>query len=128
MGSYHTGDQLEVLLTAVNPAAKPARELYVGVLLPDGQTLVYFTAPNVVGGVASLTSLSALRPLTLMAPGEVLVFSASNPVVFLETPPGLPGGVYQWFAALVVPGGLADNSVDPGDVDAGALVDINIVP
>ena len=96
--------------------------------LPDGQAIVYFTGPNVASGVASLAALSALRPLALTAPGEILAFSVPKPLIFLEIPPGLPGGVYWWFAALVVPGALADGSADPGDVDVIAVTRRYFVP
>jgi hypothetical protein len=126
--TYAPGDQLHVLLKAFNSAQSSTRELYAGVVLPDGQTVAYFTGPGVIGGVTSVGALGALRPLTRIAPGELVVLADSNAVLRARIPDGASSGVYTWFVLLVVPGALADSSFDPSEVDIVAVRPINLLP
>ena len=97
-------------------------------LLPDGYTVVYFTGPNAIGGVATLDSLAALRPLATLASGQVLELSGGNPLVTFRVPEGIPRGIYTWFAALVSPGALADGFLRQAEVDVLALRSVTLRP
>ena len=126
--TYRPGDQFEVFLRAFNAATRSTRELFAGVLLPDGYTIVHFTGPNVIGGAATLDSLAGLRPLAVLASGQLLELSGGNPLVTLRVPEGIPAGIYTWFAVLVSPGALADGFLQPGDVDVLALRPVTLRP
>jgi hypothetical protein len=126
--TFRPGDQLDVNLRAFNSPQRSAQDLYAGVVLPDGATIVYFTGPNVVGGTARVDSLAELRPLAVLAPGQLLALSAPTPIVTLRVPEGLPPGVYTWFAVLVAPGALADGFLPAGDIDVLALRPVTLQP
>ena len=97
-----------------NPAGNPAADLYVGILLPDGQTAVFLSGPGAIGGVGNLAA-PALFPRTQPAPPG---FTLSVPVFFQFTfpPAGIPVGTYQVFVALARSGAFQDNRIDPGDI------------
>jgi hypothetical protein len=126
--AYARGDYLGIFLKAFNSPRQSTRELYAGVVLPDGQTLVYFTGPNAPGGVTSVASLRDLRPIALVAPGETLAFGDPNPLLTGRIPDSAPPGLYTWFALLVAPGALSNNLFDSGDVDIIAVRSINLLP
>ena len=126
--TYARGDQLDVFLKAFNSTGQAGRELYTGVVLPDGQTVVYFTGSNVIGGVTRVGALGDLRPLALVGPGELVMHADANPVLAGRIPEGAPPGVYTWFALLVAPGALADSSFDPREVDIVAVRPISLLP
>jgi uncharacterized protein DUF4038/collagenase-like protein with putative collagen-binding domain len=126
--AYARGDYLGIFLKAFNSPRQSTRELYAGVVLPDGQTLVYFTGANAPGGVTSVASLRDLRPIALVAPGETLVFGDPNPLLTGQIPDDAPPGLYTWFALLVAPGALSNNLFDSGDVDIIAVRSINLLP
>lgn len=120
---FGPGDRVILQLAAQNPVGDPPLDLHVGALAPDGQTLVFFSAPGTIGGVASLADVAQLRPLQ-SAPGGTVV---SWPEFFSYTFPatGIQSGVYWIWAALVRLGALADNEINDGDVvaiDARQLV------
>jgi Protein of unknown function (DUF4038)/Putative collagen-binding domain of a collagenase len=126
--TYARGDQLDVFLTAFNSAQRSTRELYAGVVLPDGETVAYFTSPSVIGGVTRVDALGALRPLTRVAPGELVVLVDGNAVLTGKIPDGVAPGTYTWFALLVAPGALGDNRFDPAEVDIVAVRAISVLP
>ncbi len=95
---------------------------------PDGQTIVYFTGSNVIGGAATAGSLGDLRPFALVAPGQLLTLSDSNPLLAGAIPDGVPPGVYTWFAFLVAPGALPNNLSDLGGGEIVALRTVNLLP
>ena len=83
-------------------------------LLPDGHTTVLFSKAGGLGTVADLTTPRSLIPTQTAPPG----FSLSQPALLDYTFPadGSHAGACVVFAALVRPGALADNRIDPGDV------------
>jgi hypothetical protein len=113
-------------VVALNPAGNPAADLYVGVLLPDGQTLVFFSGAGAVGGIANLAAPALFSPTQAAPPG----FSLNLPVFFQFTfpPAGIPFGTYQFFAALVRPGAFQDNRIDPGDILALGVKPLTFSP
>jgi hypothetical protein len=125
---YASGDQLDVGLRAFNARQGSMRELYVGVVLPDGVTVVYFTAPGVTGGYTRVDALGLLRPLASVAPGELVELTDANAVLSGRIPAGTPPGTYTWFALLVAPGALTSNGFDPANVDIVAVRAIDLAP
>jgi hypothetical protein len=126
---YRPGDQIDVFLRAFNAPDQASRELFTGVIAPDGRTIVYFTGPNVIGGTATPESPASLRPLARVSPGEFRSFWEGNPVLAAQIPEGTPPGVYTWFAAMVVPGALAaTNRLDLHNLETVALRSITLRP
>jgi hypothetical protein len=120
------GQLLTVGLSAQNPGLNPAADLYVGVVLPDGRTALFFAAPGTLGGAASLAAPATFRPMQPLPPGT----SLSLPTFFQFTlpPVGVAPGTYQVFAALIRQGALADNRIDPGDLLALDVKPLIVAP
>ena len=120
------GQQLVLGLSAQSPAGSPPADLYVGVLLPDGETIVFFSAPGVVGGSTTLDRLWELRPMQAALPGV----NVSLPTFLQFTVPagGIPAGTYQYFAALMTQGALAGGSPDADAVIALDVTSFSFLP
>jgi murein DD-endopeptidase MepM/ murein hydrolase activator NlpD len=94
---FKAGDTLTVGVQVTNPPDSPAANLYLGVVMPDGQTALFLvpggaTAPVSLGDPANFRSLQSAPPgFTLNAPA----FSQ-----FTWPADGLPVGTYQLFVAL----------------------------
>ena len=121
------GGTLRVTVGAVNSGPPVAADVYVVVLLPDGDSLV---APRGAAGFAfgRLSQLGALAPL---AAGVTLAtgFAQSLEDFVVYTFTGSePAGVYRFFLAAVRPGALADGRVDAGDVLALATKQVTLGP
>src|SRR5262249_16311771 len=126
--TFHAGDQLDVGLDAFNAPQQPVRSLFAGLVGPDGQTLVYFTGPNAVGGVASVGSLESLQPLASVAPGQRVALAGSNLLLPLQIPRDVPPGAYTWFGLLVPPGILPNNVFDTNGGNVVAFRSVNLLP
>lgn len=113
---FRPGQRITIGLNVRNPTLAPAAELYVGVLLPDGRTLVFLSDRGTLAGTASLTA-PATFPRTLVAlPG--LGLAAGMFFEFTFPAAGVPAGNYQVFAVLTREGALLDNRIDPDDIVA----------
>ncbi len=115
---FRTGDPMVVSVTADNPGSPALADFYFGALLPDGDTVVFFTNLAFASDVGSLTTPATLQP---MVAGVDLTtpFTFNQPAFFTYTWTGAePSGTYLLFIAAVRPGALADNSIDPGDIVA----------
>jgi hypothetical protein len=119
------GDVLAVTLRAQNETGNAELDLYAGVLLADGQTLLFFTQPGVIGGQAALTNPAAFVPLLSLTGGAGM---APLELFRITVPPSVPPGAYYFFAALVRRGALADNRIDPGDVVVLDARPVTVVP
>jgi hypothetical protein len=109
---FRAGQTLTIGLDAQNPLGDPAADLYVGVVLPDGGTAVFFAGPGVLWGTVPLSAPAGFVRMP-MPPS----FEVSLPLFFQFTlPAGLTPGTYAVFAALVRSGALEDGRIDPGDV------------
>lgn len=111
---FEPGQTLQVGLNVQNPAGNPPADLYVGALLPDRQTIVFFTASGAIAGVVNLAN-PALFPPTQVAPAG---FGLNEPSFLQFTFPtmGVAPGTYILFAALVRQGALQDNQIDDADI------------
>ena len=116
----HAGDVITLGLAVHNGPTNVPLDLYVGVLLPDNQ--IGFFASQ--GGFS--TAPSAMVPLQPAAPSS---FSLALPrFVEVALPGGTPPGTYQFFAAFLVPGALADGAVAAGELAAFALESFTVQP
>lgn len=120
------GQPLTMGVEVRNPLGNVDADLYVGALLPDGQTALFFSGPGVPGAAVSLSS-PAQFPRMQAAP---LGFAVSAPSFFQFAFPaaGVPPGTYRVFAALVRPGALADNRIAPDDILAFDLKEVVFAP
>ncbi len=126
--AFRTGDSLVISAGVDNPGLATTVDFYFGALLPDGDTVVFFTDLAFNSGVGSLASPATLRPIVsgvnLTAP-----FTFNQPTFFTYRWGGTePPGGYTLFLAAVTPGALADNSIDPGDLVALATAAVSFAP
>jgi uncharacterized repeat protein (TIGR01451 family) len=108
------GQTLVLGATVSNPGLAGAADLYAGVLLPDGVTVVFSTGTGVA--VGTLADLRTFRPyaagVALAAP---FVRDLSNLVSYPWTG-AEPRGDYLFFNLVTTAGALADGAADAGDV------------
>jgi len=104
--SFRPGQSLAIGFNIQGPPGDAA-DLVLGVILPDGQTVILFSRFGAVTFSGPLTSLSAL-PVETVLPG----FSFNNPG-FLQVAllSNIPTGSYVVFAALLQQGALANNQL-----------------
>jgi hypothetical protein len=123
---FAPGKTLVVTASADTPGLSPAVDFYLGVLLPDGQTVVSFS-----GGGTAIGQLSKVATLVPLSAGVSLgqAFSVSVPgaITYPWTGTEAPGA-YVVFLAAVRPDAFADGSVDPGDVVALSSATITFAP
>jgi Zn-dependent metalloprotease len=123
---FRGGQPLTMGVSATNPPTNPPAELYVGVLLPDGVNIVFFSAPGVPGPVAPLTAPATFTPLQVLGPDTGVDLPAF--LQFTLPPTGIPPGSYVAFAALVRQGGFLDNAVTADDILAIDAKLLTILP
>ncbi|MFQ5932554.1 MAG: hypothetical protein ACE5MM_09110, partial [Nitrospiraceae bacterium] len=134
--TFTTSDSLVVSVGVDNPGIVTlpalrqvsAVDFFFGALLPDGDTVVFFTDLAFNTGVGSLASPTTLQPI---AAGVDLTtpFVLNQPVFFTFTWAGTePPGGYVLFLAAVVPGALADNAIDAGDIVAVSTAVVGFTP
>jgi hypothetical protein len=115
--TYHVGDTLTASVSVNNPGIPENADFFFGIQLPDG-TIQTFTDLSFNSVTCSLANLAACRPIapdvSLAAP-----FSFDQPAFLTHGWTGSDAlGNYTLFAAAIVPGALAHNTVAPGDVIA----------
>jgi hypothetical protein len=121
------GGTLRVTIGAVNLGPPVAADVYVVVLLPDGDSLV---APRGAAGFG-FGRLSQLGRLAPLAAGVTLPtgFAQSLEDFVAYTFTGSePPGIYRLYLAAVRPRALADGRVDGGDVLALATGQVTLGP
>lgn len=113
---FATGGTLELSISATNPGQETDVDVYLVILLPDGNTMVNFVG---LDGAFEFGSFSALGSLTPLVGSLTLsgAFDVSIPSFFSYTWSGAePAGDYQVFLVMAQAGSLADGSIDPGDL------------
>jgi parallel beta-helix repeat protein len=114
------GDVLTLGLAVHNGPTNVPLDLYVGILLPDHQ--IGFFASQ--GGFS--TAPAAMVPLQPAAPSSFSL--ALSRFVEVALPVGTPVGIYQFFAACLIPDALADGVVTAEELAAFALESFTVEP
>lgn len=120
---FSAGDTLVVSVGLSNPGLPLVADLYLGLLLPDGDTIVFFIGDGSGLMFGRASSPATFRPIgvgvTLASP---FVVDVSD--LFAHTWTGSePRGRYLFFVAALSAGSLAD-----GSVDAGELLALGVAP
>jgi hypothetical protein len=114
--SFSTGGTVDLTIGARNPGLSGTVDVYVVILLPDGDTLVNFTGLDGALELGSLTDVAALTPmvpaLSLAAAFDVTL----SPFFTYSWSGAEPPGTYAAFLVMAEAGSFADGSVDPGDL------------
>jgi hypothetical protein len=109
-----------------NPGLPAVVDFYLGLLLPDGDTVVLLTPGGFA--LARLSDLTTLQPIvagmSLAAPLTVAV-----PNAFAHTWTSTdPAGGYILFLGAVLSGGLADGLLAPGELLGVAIAPFQVTP
>jgi hypothetical protein len=120
--TLNAGDVLTLGLTVQNGPTGAPLDLYVGLYFPDNQ-IAYFSSP----GLAGLGDLSSAPP-TPMQRVPAGASLALPRFIEVAVPPGAPPGTYQFFAALVKPGGVSYGVVSGAGLAAFELEAFTVVP
>jgi len=136
---FSSGDTLQVSLDVNNPGTSFAGDpllvevistvdIYFGVLLPDGDSIAFFSTLDFNPKLGSLSHVATLSPLisNVDLSSQLTVDDLS---FFSFTWTGNePTGTYVLFLAAVVPGAFADGSVDQGDIVTLSTVTFSLIP
>lgn len=126
--AYRAGNGLSASLTVTNAGVPATPDLYLLLLLPDGDQVVDFTDWSFHQVLARLSSPASLRPIQAGV-------SLYQP--FTANAPGFLGwtwqatdaaGTYHLLMMTVRPGALADGRFDPGDVLAWGAATFTFTP
>lgn len=127
--SFSTGDALTASLAVNNPGLDSVVvDFYFGAVLPDGDTVAFFTNLDFNFAIGTVSNLSTLSPIVagvdLSSP-----FVVDDPSFFSFVWTGAePAGSYTMFLAAVLPGGFADGTADPGDIIALGTAGFTFTP
>jgi hypothetical protein len=128
--TFCPGDTLQVRLGIHNPGPSVTVDAYLGVLLPDGVTVLFVTRLTPLDGV--VTRLDAdprtFAPLAVsyeFPSGEEAI--VENFFVYTFTGGEAPGA-YAIFTLLTPPGAFADGQVDAGDLLGLTLQSFTVCP
>ena len=111
---FSAGGTLIASIATNNPGLPTMVDLYAGVLLPDGDTIVFVTGGGLVFG--RLSNLATAPPWAASV-SLTMPSTSSVPNLVTHTWTGSePRGNYVFFFAAVRAGALADGRIDPGDV------------
>ncbi len=126
--AFQLFEDLIVTVGVDNPGLAQTVDFYFGALLPDGDTIVFFTDLAFNSAMGRLSAPATLRPI-VAGVDLTTPFTFTQPSFFTyRWTGGEPAGSYVLFVAAVVPGALADNSIDPGDVVALATAVVTFAP
>ncbi len=126
--TFRAGDTLTISASVDNFGLPQTVDFYFGALLPDGDTIAFFTDLAFTSGTGRLSAPATLQPIVagvdLTAP-----FVFSNPSFFTHIwTGGEPPGTYVLFLAAVRSGALADNAIDAGDLVVLATAAVTFAP
>jgi hypothetical protein len=124
--SFTTGDTVGLSILATGGGQTGAADVYLGVLLPDGDTLLYFTDLTPSFAFGNFANLAAVSP---MIPSQDLgTLNLSRSSFFPYTwSGGEPPGTYTIFFVMTSPGALSDGS-PAGDVLAASVTSFTFNP
>lgn len=125
---YAPGDTLSLSVMVESPGAASAADFYCGLLLPDGNSMAFFTDAQLNTGSGSLSSPASWLPILEGA-------NLSNPLwVYLPSflsytwTGAEPPGSYLFFLFAAAPGAFGDSSVDAGDIEAAGVASFTFSP
>jgi hypothetical protein len=117
-----------VSVAVENPGLVATVDVYFGALLPDGDTVVFFTNLEFARGVGSLSSPKTWQPIVARVDLNT-PFPFNQPMFFTHTwAESEPPGPYILFMAAVKAGALEDNSIDAGDIIALGAAPVAFAP
>src|SRR5262245_19700826 len=114
---FAEGSKLGISVSIQNPGLPAVVDFYFGIVLPDGDTAVFFTDPfSFASGVGSLANPATLRPI-VAGVDLTTPFTFSQPTFGSLSYPGTgPYGPHYLFFSAVKSGALADNVFEASDV------------
>ena len=126
--NFRTTDVLTVSVGVENPGLPAVVDFYFGALLPDGDTVVFFTDLAFHSATGKLSQPATLLPI-VAGVDLTTPFMFSDYPFFIHRWMGMePPGTYFLFVAAVKSGALADNSIDPGDIVALSTATVSFTP
>jgi hypothetical protein len=128
--TYRAGDTLRVGVTMKNPGPMRTVDVYFGLILPDGDTVLWLTSTMPLAAVAgSLRDSPAMfTPLFRGVTWPANLDVTHRDVIVRRYDGQETPGVYHFLIAWVQPDSLADGSLDNGDVLALAWQGLWVVP
>lgn len=122
---FEPGAAVIVSLDVANPAGSPARDLSVGVLLPDRRTAMFASPTGTLTAPTPVADHRDFVRLLEMGPGFVL----QAPSFFRRSiPRDAEPGTYEVFLLVTRAGALGKDRLAPGDVLALDVATFEIAP
>jgi hypothetical protein len=122
---FEAGSPIALALEVATPQGGPARDLYVGVLLPDRRTALFFRRDGRLTSVGFLTDHRQFVPLATTEPG----FSLRASPFFQDTiPVGAPPGRYELFVILTAHGALRKPHPSADDIVLLQTTNFEVLP
>jgi len=114
---FFYGSNLGVSVSIQNPGLPAVVDFYFGVVLPDGDTVVFFTDPfSFASRVGSRANPATLRPI-VAGVDLTTPFTFGQPTFLsLSYPDNGPYGLHYLFISAVKSGALVDNVYEASDV------------
>jgi hypothetical protein len=124
------GQTFHLGLSLRNPGADFPADFYVGLLLPDHVTLVFFTSFTPLAAVVTRLDASPATFAPLVANGVLRrgLDSHVDDLLVFTIPETATLGVYTFFAFFTVPGALSDGRMDSNDIRALNVGHMDIRP
>ncbi len=120
--SFAAGDMLALSVAVDNAGMAAVVDLYLGIILPDGDSTVFLTNGGqnlVMGRLSSLATFRATASgVSLAAPLSVSAFD----FLTYRWTGSEPRGTYVVFLATLAGGAVADGVVTPAEVLASSMV------
>jgi subtilisin family serine protease len=125
--TFRTGQTLIVALGAQNTGPAFTADFYLGMILPDGVTVVFFTPTNIITSRLDADPRT-FQPLAANVPlpeGLALIIDNFRSLTFSG---GEPPGTYSFFAFLAPPGAFGNGRIDPGEILALGIQPFSFSP
>jgi List-Bact-rpt repeat protein len=124
---FSPGQTLAASLALANPGLPIRADLYVGLVLPDGETIAFFTLD---GGIAigRASEPATFDPIATDV-GLEQAFAVTSPDFLRHTWTGAePPGTYVFFVAALTANAREDGRLDPGEVLASSVAAFTVGP
>jgi uncharacterized membrane protein len=116
--TFGPGETLRMALALRNPGPLLTTDVYVGVILPDGQTVLWLTNTAPLAGVVTRldSNPSTFTPMLRNASWPAGLDVTQEGYLSYRFTGGEAPGVYHLLVGWTTPGSLADGRIDEGDV------------